>query len=99
MTTHNLIAVHPGEILREEYLKPMNMSAPALARYLNVPRTRIERIASEKTVISPDTALRLAKFFKTTPAFWMNLQRNYDLYTAAQTVDVSGIPNIDALSA
>lgn len=74
-----LPAVHPGEILREEYLVPLNMSAGALAKKLNVPRTRIERLATEQAPITPDTALRLAKFFRTTPQFWMNMQTSYDL--------------------
>lgn len=67
--TNLLPAIHPGEILREEYLVPLNMSAGALAKKLNVPRTRIERLATEQAPITPDTALRLAKFFRTTPQF------------------------------
>lgn len=81
--------IHPGEILREEYLRPLNMSAGALARHLQVPRTRIERIAAEETSISPDTALRLARFFATTPDFWMNMQVGHDLAIAkAQKADI-----------
>ncbi|MFL9828145.1 HigA family addiction module antitoxin [Rhodoplanes sp. SY1] len=75
--------VHPGEILREDYLVPLAMSAGALAKKLDVPRTRIERLAAEQTAITPDTALRLAAFFRTTPEFWMNLQTAYDLKIAA----------------
>ncbi|MEO9336524.1 HigA family addiction module antitoxin [Mesorhizobium sp. SB112] len=71
--------IHPGEILREEYLIPLGMSAGALARAIEVPRTRIERIASEQTSVTTDTALRLAKFFGTSPEFWMNLQNSYDI--------------------
>ena len=74
--------VHPGEFLREEYLVPLAMSPGALARRLNVPRTRIERIAKEEIGITPDTALRLGRFFNTTPQFWMNLQARYDLQQA-----------------
>ena len=74
-----LPAVHPGEILREEYLEPLGMSAGMLARNLNVPRTRIERLVAEETPITIDTALRLARFFQTTPEFWMNMQVGYDL--------------------
>jgi antitoxin HigA-1 len=77
--TSILSPVHPGEILREEFLAPLGMSAGALARKLNVPRTRIERLATEQTPVTPDTALRLAKFFGTTPEFWMNMQAGYDL--------------------
>ena len=82
--TSKLPPVHPGEILREEYLIPLGMSAGALAKHLNVPRTRIERLATEQTAITPDTALRLAKFFRTTPEFWMNMQASYDLAAEAE---------------
>jgi addiction module HigA family antidote len=75
----SLSPVHPGEILREEYLSPLNMSAGALARKLRVPRTRIERLVAEQTAMTPDTALRLAAFFRTSPQFWMNMQTSYDL--------------------
>lgn len=71
--------IHPGEILREEFLVPLNMSSYALAKHLHVPRTRIERIVAEKIGISADTALRLGKFFKTSPQFWMNMQASHDL--------------------
>jgi antitoxin HigA-1 len=71
--------VHPGEILREEYLSPLGLSAGALARKLNVPRTRIERLLAEDTAVTIDTALRLARFFETTPEFWINMQTGYDL--------------------
>lgn len=82
----NLPPVHPGEILREEYLIPLGMSAGALAKHLNVPRTRIERLATEHTALTPDTALRLAKFFSTTPEFWMNMQASFDLKTSAAAI-------------
>ena len=75
--------IHPGEYLREEYLIPLNMSAGALARRLNLPRTRIERIVKEEVGITPDTALRLGRFFKTTPQFWLNFQQAYELETVA----------------
>jgi addiction module HigA family antidote len=76
--------LHPGEFLREEYLVPLKMSAGSLARKLNLPRTRIERIAKEEIGITPDTALRLARFFDTTPEFWMNFQQAYELETEAR---------------
>jgi len=82
MTETRLPPIHPGEILREEYLKPLTMSAGALAKHLNVPRTRIERLVSEETGVTPDTALRLARFFSTTPDFWMAMQTGYDLALA-----------------
>ena len=71
--------IHPGEVLREEFLAPLELSAGALARALGVPRTRIERIAKEQMGISVDTALRLAKYFDTTPDVWLNLQTSYDV--------------------
>lgn len=74
-----LPAIHPGEILAEEYLEPLGLSAGTLAKRLHVPRTRIERVISGQTSITTDTALRLAKFFRTSPEFWMNLQSGYDL--------------------
>jgi addiction module HigA family antidote len=76
-------AIHPGEILREEYLVPLKLKPYTLAKRLHVPRTRMERLAAELTPVTPDTALRLAKFFGTTPQFWMNMQASYDLATAA----------------
>ncbi|EJJ26525.1 HigA family addiction module antitoxin [Rhizobium sp. CF142] len=92
-----LTPVHPGEILREEYLKPLAMSAGALARKLNVPRTRIERLASEQTPVTTDTALRLAKYFRTTPDFWLNLQSSYDLSSQAPALqeELDAIEEID----
>lgn len=75
--------IHPGEILHEEYLVPLGMSAGALARQLNVPRTRIERLVAQQTAVTPDTALRLAKFFGTAAEFWMNMQAGYDLKVEA----------------
>lgn len=90
--------VHPGEILREEYLLPLKMSAGALAKRLGVPRTRIERLASEQTGVTPDTALRLGKFFNTTPEFWMNMQASYDLkmLAASLAADLAAIRQYEA---
>ncbi|WP_414831855.1 HigA family addiction module antitoxin [Afifella sp. YEN Y35] len=74
--------VHPGEYLREEYLKPLSMSPGALAKKLGLPRTRIERIAREEVGITTDTAMRLARYFGTTPQFWMNFQVAWEIETA-----------------
>ncbi len=71
--------VHPGEILREDFLGPLELSAGKLAKALNVPRTRIERLASEKTALTADTAFRLGKYFGTSPEFWMNIRSSYDM--------------------
>jgi addiction module HigA family antidote len=83
--------MHPGEVLKELYLDPLDMGAIAFARRLYVPRTRIERLVKGVTSITPDTALRLARAFNTTPAYWMNMQANYDMSIASKVVDVSGI--------
>jgi len=82
---------HPGEVLMELYLLPLEMSMITLAKRLNVPRTRIERLVRGQTALSADTAMRLAAFFETTPEFWMNLQRAWDLARARETVNVSRI--------
>ncbi|OQM76769.1 HigA family addiction module antitoxin [Manganibacter manganicus] len=88
-------SVHPGEILREEYLVPLKLKPYTLAKYLHVPRTRIERLVAEHTPVTPDTALRLAKFFDTTPQFWMNMQTAYDLATegAVKKDEIAAIDN------
>lgn len=83
--------MHPGEVLKELYLIPLEIGAIALARHVDVPRTRIERLVSGATSMTPDTALRLARAFNTTPAYWMNMQTNYDMAVASKEVDVSGI--------
>jgi addiction module HigA family antidote len=78
--------VHPGEVLREEFLGPMKLTAYAVARACGVPRTRVERLAREETPITADTALRLARYFGTTPEFWMGMQAQYDLERAEDEV-------------
>ena len=78
----DLAPVHPGEILDEEFLKPLNLTAYRIAQLVHVPRTRIERLARRETPVTPDTALRLGRLFGTTPEFCMNLQTRYDLLTA-----------------
>ena len=75
-------AIHPGEILREEFMMPLGLSAHALAVALRVAAPRINDIVREKRSITPDTALRLARYFNSTPQFWLNLQTSYDLKTA-----------------
>ena len=77
--------VHPGEILREEFLVPLGMSAHALSLELKVPAPRINDIVRERRAITPDTALRLARYFGTTAQFWMNLQTSYDLKITRRT--------------
>ncbi len=87
---------HPGEVLKELYLDPLGMGSIALAKRLNVPRTRIERLVKGETSLTADTAMRLATFFGNTPEFWMNLQRAYDLAKARASVDVSDIIPLEA---
>ena len=74
--------MHPGEVLREEFLVPLGLSAGAIARACGVPRTRIERIANEETAITADTALRLGKALGTSAQLWLNLQNEFDMRTA-----------------
>lgn len=74
--------VHPGEILREEFLGPLALSAYALAAACHVPRTRIERLMREETPVTPDTALRLARYFGGSAEFWLGIQARYDLEVA-----------------
>lgn len=87
---------HPGEVLQELYLAPLDLSAIALAKRIHVPRTRIERLVRGETALSADTAMRLAKVFGTTPEYWMNLQRAWDLARARETIDVSNIKPLAA---
>ena len=79
MKTKRLPPIHPGEILREEFMKPYGLSQNALARALNVPPRRINEIVLEKRAVTADTALRLARYFSTTAELWTGLQGDYDL--------------------
>jgi addiction module HigA family antidote len=76
------ITTHPGEILAEEFLKPLNLSVNALALALRVPATRVGAIVKCQRAVTADTALRLARFFRTSPEFWINLQAMHDLTRA-----------------
>lgn len=80
--TKTMPPVHPGETLREDFLKPLGLTANRLAIELQVPVTRVNDIVRGKRAVTADTALRLARYFGTTPQFWMNLQANYDLELA-----------------
>jgi addiction module HigA family antidote len=79
-------ALHPGEMLREEFMKPLGLSANALAIALRVPVTRISEIVRERRGITADTALRLARYFNMTPQFWMRLQMDFDLESASEAL-------------
>jgi addiction module HigA family antidote len=84
--TPNRVATHPGEILVEEFLKPLSLSVNALATALRVPANRIGGIVKGKRSVTADTAMRLARYFGTTPEFWMNLQAMHDLTKARMEV-------------
>ncbi len=77
-----LTPIHPGEILRADFMEPLRLSMNRLALDLHVPVTRVAEIVHERRGITPDTALRLARYFNTSPGFWMNLQTAYDLEVA-----------------
>jgi len=79
-------AIHPGEVLREEFLLPLGLTANALAIALQVPAPRINDVAREKRSVSADTALRLARYFGNSAEFWMGLQADYDLKTGARAL-------------
>ncbi len=78
----DLPPIHPGEQLREEFMKPLRLSAYRVAKDIGVPVSRIQAIVDEKRGITGDTALRLGRYFSSTPEFWLNMQRDYDLETA-----------------
>ena len=83
---NNMRPIHPGEIIKEEYLEPLGMSVNALAIALRVPAPRINDVVRQKRGVSIDTALRLSIYFNTTAQFWMNLQTSYDLKIARQNI-------------
>lgn len=95
------IRTHPGEVLREEYLKPLGMSSNALARAIRVTPNRITAIvaATAPRAITPDTALRLARYFRTTPEFWLNMQSAYDLSVARQRIGATIEAEVQPLAA
>ncbi len=96
MATNRMRPIHPGEILREEFLAPLEMTPNALAKKLSVDAPRINEIVNERRAVSVDTALRLARFFGTTPEFWLNLQLAYELRKAEietrKTIDLEIVP-------
>ena len=89
--------LHPGEVLREEFLLPLNLSAGAIAKACRVPRTRIERLTREEVGVSGDTAVRLAKFLGTSPEFWLNLQLRFEaeVATRAASEDLAAIKPLE----
>jgi antitoxin HigA-1 len=85
------IRTHPGEVLREEYLIPLRLSARALAKSLGVPANRITEITRGERDVSADTAIRLARYFRTDPRFWLNLQAGHDISKAQAEHDYSNV--------
>ena len=82
--TDHLVAIHPGEYLREDFLKPLELSVNALALALRVPATRISEIVNERRGITIDTAIRLSLYFDTTPDYWIRMQAAYELAIGQQ---------------
>ena len=96
---NKLPPIHPGEILREEFMKPRDLSQNALARALNVPPRRINEIVLEKRGITADTALRLARYFGTSAELWTGLQADYDLRLARQEKEKQITRDVEPLAA
>lgn len=90
---------HPGEILLEEFLRPLGMTQTDLAERIRVSYPRVNEIVNGKRGITPDTALRLAKLFGTTPEFWLNGQRNWDLWHAIRSPQAEEIERIEPVGA
>ena len=88
--------IHPGEILREEFLLPLGLKPYTLAKKLDTSRARMERLVREEVPVTVDTALRLARLFQTTPEFWLNLQTAYDL-TVAEASSAQALAAIEPL--
>jgi len=97
-TSKRLPSIHPGEILREEFMAPLDVSMNALALALRVPVTRVAEIVHERRAITPDTALRLARYFNTTPRFWINLQAAYDLEVAERVLEQDILRDVHPLA-
>ncbi len=87
--------IHPGEILREEYMKPLGLSSRKLASLLQIPASRVNDIVLERRGITAETALRLAHYFSTTPKFWLNMQISYELKKAEEElkIDLANLPS------
>ncbi len=92
-----LSPVHPGEVLLEEFMKPLGLKAPTAAKAMGVPRTRIERLVAGAGSVTPDTALRLSRAFGGSAQFWLNLQNQYDLAVAREAAGTAldAIPRLN----
>jgi addiction module HigA family antidote len=98
MNENKLMPVHPGEVLLEEFLKPMNLSQNQIALALRVPARRINEIVHGKRRITADTALRLARYFDMSPKFWLGLQMDYDLDVAEDAMGEQLITEVSVLT-
>jgi addiction module HigA family antidote len=97
MPRKRLAPVHPGEILAEDFLKPLALSEYRLAKGLRVPARRINEIVHGKRAVTADTALRLARFFRNSPRFWLNLQSSYDLEVEADRLGTKLARDVEVL--
>lgn len=97
MTARRHAPVHPGEILDEEFLKPLGLTQYRIAKSLRVPARRINEIVHGKRAISADTALRLGRFFGNSPRFWLNLQNTYDLEIEADRLGPKLVRDVEIL--
>lgn len=95
MARKKLAPVHPGEILDEEFLKPLALTQYRLAKALKVPARRINEIVLGKRTVSADTALRLGRFFRNSPRFWLNLQASYDLEVEADRLGAKLVRDVE----
>ena len=95
MDIHFNPPIHPGEMLRTEFMEPLGLSAGKVARAIGVPRTRIERIVREETGLTADTAIRLARYFRTSEGFWLNMQKSYE--ADCIHADKARLASIDAI--
>jgi addiction module HigA family antidote len=86
------IRTHPGEVLQQEYLQPLGLSARTVAEEIGVPANRLTEIIAGRRAVTADTAIRLARYFKTDPRFWINLQTAHDLSKAEAETDYSTVP-------
>ena len=91
--------VHPGEILREDFLAPLNLSVNALAQSLRVPATRLHEIVKERRAVTPDTALRLSRYFGGDAQSWLNLQASYDLKVAERELGAAIVAEVSPRAA
>lgn len=99
MNTELLEPIHPGEILLEDFMKPLNVSINALSRHINVPPNRISDVVNGKRSITADTALRLGKYFNVSPEIWLDLQSDYDIRLVQRTTWLKNEPLVRAHAA